>query len=637
MGIVKHIPAALPLVLMGLLAGCAQHQLVKGDHAFERMAWADAACHYEQALLKMDDRSIALRAAEAYRRKNDLAKAADWFAYAERMAPLNMDEALAYGRVLQSLGRSGLAAGQFEHVLADRPEDPVVRQLGSAVVDRGSFYEDTTLFTVTPLQLNGLVSAFGATPEGAGIVFAAEKPAQGRNTNPWNGASFLDLYSAQPSASGIWSEPVPLKGDVNMRFHEGPAVISADGKSMYFTRSDYFKFRLNKDENAVSHLMLFRADKQADGTWGAIHSFAYNGADFSAGHAALSKDGNTLYYISDMPGGFGGTDLYACTRTTEGWGYPRNLGTTINTSANEMFPTVVGDTLYFASNGHRTMGGLDIVYSVLKDDVWSEPTNMNYPINTSYDDFSLTLLPNGHGYLSSDRLGSDRIYTFQPHDPTLLLEASFVDEETGAPMANVEVRMLEPTEPEPINLFTDEDGAVSFPLSPERVYQLYGSKDGVFTESREISTVGQRTSRTYQETFRMRPIVLDKPIVIENIYYDYDKWDIRPDAAIELDKVARLFLDNPDLSFELGSHTDSRASDTYNLLLSDARAKSAVDYLVRMGVPSQRLSGRGYGESRPVNRCKNDIDCSEDEHQANRRTEFKVTNLNTDVSVSESR
>ncbi len=622
----KHLNGIMPFALIGLLAGCAQHQLVKGDRAYERMAWADASCHYERALQQLDDRAIALRTAEAYRQLNNLAKAADWYAYAERMTVLEPTDALKYGRVLQSLGRIGEAAKLYERVLVEKPEDAVVRELGLAIADHDAFFEDTTLFTVKPLALSGVVSCFSAIPMGNGIVFAAEKQADGKDTNPWNGASYLDLYTSSPNVTGAWSAPTPLKGEVNGRFHDGPAVISADGSTMYFTRSDYFKFRLNKDDNAISHLMLFRAEKLADGTWGNDHSFAYNGLDFSAGHAALSADDSTLYYISDMPGGFGGTDIYACTLTAEGWGYPRNLGPTINTSANEMFPTVHGDTLYFASNGHRTLGGLDIFQTSYLNDEWSIPENLNYPINTPFDDFAFVLLPNAtSGFLSSNRTGPDRIYTLEAHDPTLSLKGIFLEEDEGAPMADVEVKLLDMTEGDTIVLYTNGDGQYSFPLAPGRNYRVLGGKDGMFTESRDLSTKGQRTSRTYTEDFRLKRVVIDKPIVVENIYYDYDKWDIRTDAAVELDKLVRLFNDNPELSFELGSHTDSRATDLYNLVLSEARANSAVDYLIRSGVDADRITARGYGERQTVNRCLNDVECSEEEHQANRRTEFKVT------------
>ena len=615
------------LIASALLAGCAQQQLAQADKARERMAYAEAAPRYERALNTLADRDAMLRAAGSYRMLNQPAKAAAWYSAADRLQPLQGDDAIAHGRMLLMQDRTGEAALQFERVLSERPEDPVVRELGLAIADRGAFFADTTLFTIVPVHIDGVSSAFSAVPMGSKLLVAAERTQAAGKPNPWNGEAFLDLCTVEAREGIMAGIAKPLPGEVNGRFHEGPAVLSSDGRTMYFTRSDYFRFRLNKDEQGTSHLMLFRAELQADGRWGKVSSFAYNGEDFSAGHAALSADGSMLYYISDMPGGFGGTDLYACERTDDGWGYPRNLGTTVNTTGNEMFPTLRGDTLFFASNGHRSLGGLDIFRTVQHNGEWSQPENLNYPINTRHDDFALVMLDDRKGYLSSNRGGRDGIYRIQENDPTLVLNISVFDEEDGSPMAGAEVRLLEPTQPEPLTLFTNDDGHVSFPLTVDKLYEVLASRDGVFTERRQVSTMEQRISRNYTEEFRMQRVVVDKPIVIENIYYDYDRWDIRPDAAQELDKVAQLFIDNTALSFELGSHTDSRASDMYNLVLSDARARSAMDYLIRKGVPAERISARGYGESKLVNRCKDDVDCTEEEHQANRRTEFKVVKV----------
>lgn len=617
----------ITMLLTVALAGCARQQIANADKARDRMAFAKAARLYEKALARLDDREAALNAAQTYRMLNLTDRAAHWYAEADRMAPLQGDDALMHGRMLLAENRASEAAAFLERVMIDHPEDPIVREIGLAIADRDAFFEDTTLFTIAPIHIDGVRSAFAAVPMGDRLVFAAERETSSGATNPWNGASFLDLCTVKAPDGIMAGAAAPLPGEVNGRFHDGPAVVSADGRTMYFTRSDYYRFRLNKDENGTSHLMLFRAEKQADGSWGKVSSFAYNGEDFSAGHAALSTDEATLYYISDMPGGYGGTDIYACARTAEGWGHPRNLGPTVNTAGNEMFPTVHGDTLYFASNGHRSLGGLDIFRTVLSGGEWSKPANLNYPINTRHDDFALVMLDGGRGLLSSNRSGTDGIYRFEQHPPTLTLNISVFDERDGSPMDNAEVKLLDPFASAPFTLFTGEDGQVSFPLTAGRLYEVLASKDGLFTERRTIDTRDQRTSRSYVQDFRLQRVVVDKPIVIENIYYDYDRWDIRPDAAAELDKVAQLFIDNPLLSFELSSHTDSRASDTYNLLLSDARAKSAVDYLIRRGVHPDRITARGYGERRLVNHCKDGVECSEEDHQRNRRTEFKVVKV----------
>ncbi len=622
----KLILLTLPALLLG---SCAKHHLLSGDKAYDRMAYAQATHHYEKALARIEDRDAALRTADAFQRQNMLGRAAQWFAHAERMEQLTGHDALRYGQALQGLGRHEQAAQLFERVLAESPDDAMAMTLWQASENRQVYYVDTTLFTLEPLRIEGMASVFATVPYKDGIVLAGERTARAGRENPWNGLSFIDLYSTRPTGEGAWSTPEPLAGSVNGRFHDGPATFSPDGREMYFTRSDYFKFRLNKDEDATSHLKLFRAERDELGNWGNIHQFVYNSPDHSTGHATLSADGNTLYFISDKPGGYGGTDIYRCTRTGDGWTDPENLGPTVNTHGNEMFPTMAGDSLFFASNGHPGLGGLDIFLTTPIADGWSAPENMNYPINTPQDDFALMMLPGADkGYLSSDRGGSDRAYAFQAQEPTLVLQGIFLNDETGEPMADAEVRLLNPTTGESVTLLTGPDGSYRFDLKKDNDYRVSGGKNGMFTESRDMNTHGQRISRTYREDFELKEVVIERPILVQNIYYDYDRWEIRPDAASELDKLARIFMDNPNLSFELSSHTDSRASDLYNLVLSEARANSAVDYLIRKGVDPGRITAKGYGERMLKNQCADDVECSEEQHQANRRTEFKVTKVN---------
>lgn len=619
----------LLLPIVGL-ASCTQHRLAQADKAYDRMAYAQASRLYDKYLLKEQDRAATLRAADAYHRQNQLHQAAERYANAERISALQGADALRNAQVLQSLGELAEANRMTDRVLLNDPDDLLALALRSAAQERSTFFQDSSLFTVTPLELQGIASAFCAVPYREGLVFAGEKSTSTSKENPWNGMSFLDLYTTSSRDGASWSHPTALPGSVNGRFHDGPATFSADGKVMYFTRSDYYKFRLNKDGSAVSHLKLFRAEQDALGNWSDIHQFKWNGDEHSTGHAALSADGQTLYFISDMPGGLGGTDIYRSAWDGEGWGAPRNLGPTINTPGNEMFPTLHGDTLFFSSNGRAGLGGLDLFRSHYNGSEWSTPVNLNYPLNTSFDDFAF--VPpgaDGVGYLSSNRKGVDRIFRFTENDPTLAVTGIFLNDATDEPMADVEVKLLDLTTGEIMKVMTNSDGTYFFPLQKGHAYRVSGGKDGMFTESRDIQTAGQRISRTYREDFELKEVVIDKPIVVENIYYDYDRWDIRADAAVELDKLARVFIDNPELSFELSSHTDSRASDLYNLVLSEARANSAVDYLIRKGVNPDRITAKGYGEKRLVNRCRDGVECSEVEHQANRRTEFKVTRVST--------
>jgi outer membrane protein OmpA-like peptidoglycan-associated protein len=259
---------------------------------------------------------------------------------------------------------------------------------------------------------------------------------------------------------------------------------------------------------------------------------------------------------------------------------------------------------------------------------------MNYPVNTEHDDFSLVLDKrvglagdtSMSGYLSSDRDGTDQVYTFWAVAPVFFVEGEVTDPE-GHYLPNVEVTLAELLTEEDTTVMTGPDGKFHFPLKPGRDYSVRATDDGYLSQSQSLSTRGLLRSDTLRVEFRLSPITVDAPIAIDNILYDYDKWDIRPDAARELDKLARIFKDNPHMSFELGAHTDSRGGDTYNLVLSDARAHSAVNYLIQQGVDPDRISAKGFGETALTNKCTNGVKCSEEEHQANRRTEFRVTGI----------
>ena len=479
---------------------------------------------------------------------------------------------------------------------------------------------------VNELVLPGMRNAFSATPYKKGLVVVGEQDAPLANANPWNGLSYLDLYYSEKKTIVTWLPAEPLPGKVNGPWHEGPVAFSADGKTMYFTRSAYTAHKLAKDEADVSHLMMFRATLDDRSEWGDIRAFAFNGDHFSTGHPALSADGRTLYFASDRPGGHGGTDIWISRDNGTGWSEPVNLGPTVNTPGNELFPTVNSNTLYFASTAHHNMGGLDIFSTRVEGDRWTAPENLGYPLNTMHDDLGFVMDSTGTtGYLSSDRTGNDRIHSFLIRDRIFMLDGLVSD--SAGYLPNVEASIIDLETLEEHNAMTDKDGKFRFKLGVESLYDVTVQRDGYLAERKQVSTKGLAVSDTLKADFHLRTIELNKPIAIENIYFDYDKWDIRPEAAIELDKLVAIINDNPDLSFELGSHTDSRGGDLYNLVLSDGRANSTVDYLIRHGADPARISAKGHGEEQLVNKCGSGVACSEEEHQANRRTEFTITHV----------
>lgn len=621
----KQIPL-LAAVAALFLASCASYHVRKGEQAMGLMAWQKAEKHFDKALKHRQDRSLLVDAAVTELKQNKLKEAAAHYGAAEELAPLTGGDAFQYGKLLMGLGLYGQAEPLLIRALQDQPERHGIAELVGACQGYRSFYTDSSRYTVSPLHLAGVATAYSATPYQGDLLFAGQREQTVGKHDPWNGLSFADLYRVSVDGDGNAGVPKPLKSPVNGPYHEGSAVVSTDGRTLYFTRSNYYGDRkLLKDKGNVSNLKLFRATLDENGNWGEIREFGANSASYSLGLPALSKDSKTLYFTSDMPGGFGGKDLWYVADKGTGWGAPVNMGPTINTAGDEMFPTVVGDALYFSSTGHNNMGGLDIFETHREGELWSEPRNMGYPVNTTRDDFGLWLDSTGtKGYLSSSRSDTDRIYMLSVHPLSFALEGKITQVRTGEAIPGAVVIISDLATLKDTMLLADAGGEFHFALKPGTAYRITAAQENMLSQSTSISTIGLGISTTLRADLQLEPLVLDKPIAVPNIYYDYDQWNIRPDAAAELDKLAKVFLDNPGLTFELGSHTDSRGGDTYNLVLSDARAKSAVDYLVRLGIPPERLIAKGYGETMLVNHCGNGVKCTEEEHQANRRTEFKV-------------
>lgn len=589
------------------------------------LAYSDAQSLYERALAHRPDRHASLGAAEAARKQNLLDAAATHYQEAEALEPLAGDVAYQYGRLLMGLGDFLNAEQLLVRSVPDLPERKVAVDLIGSCQGYRSFYSDSSRYVVSPLLLPGLATAFSPAPYRTGLMFTAATPANGNDLDPWNGLAFLDLYFAALLPGGDLGKWTPVQGTVNGPYHEGPAAISPDGRSLWFTRSNSNGTKLVKDQLHISNLNLYRAQLQANGDWDEAQPFAYNNDSYSVGQPALSPDGKTLYFTSDMPGGLGGKDLWRSRNNGIGWEPPVNMGPTINTAGDEMFPTTVGNSLYFSSTGHTNMGGLDIFETHLEGPWWSEPQNMGYPVNTTRDDLGLWLdSTSTSGYFSSSRSGTDQLYSLKVQPPLFFAEGKVTNARTGEPLPGVLLTMHDLDKGTDTTFTSGADGRFHIALAPNTDHRLMADREGMLSQSRPLSTKGLGLSTTVQANIQMEPIPMAQPIIVADIFYDYDKWDIRPDAAVELDKVAVIFKDNPKFYFELGSHTDSRGGDTYNLVLSDARAKSAVDYLVRHGVDPDHITAKGYGETIPVNGCVNNVPCTEVQHQANRRTEFKV-------------
>lgn len=627
----KIILSAIAFTL--ILGSCTKALYKKGVKNYDKHAYHKSIENFEKYLSKKDEPADAqIKLANAYRLVNDVPNAEKWFSKVVQLPESEPSNMFYYGKLLMGVGKYDEAKIWLSKYLEKVPDDFVAEMLLVSCKSLNSFKQDTTLFTLKEVEIPEIATGFGQTPYDNGIMFTADKATfRNSNTSNWTGRSYLDIYFSAKDESGKWLSPMLLKGDVNGRYHEGPACFSKDGKVVYFTRSNYIKKKMKKSSKEENNLKIFRAELVGD-KWTNVTEASFNSDEYSCGHPTLADDGKTLYFISDMPGGMGGTDIYKTVCDGASCSKPENLGSTINTSGNEMFPYIHNDgTFYFSSDAHNNLGGLDVFMTYYDGRKWLQVENLNYPLNTSKDDFAFVMNnDNKTGYVSSNRSADDKIYEITKNDPTFIL-SGYVNQK-GKPNQAIDSAIIEIenlTTKSKEMLLTNKAGNYKLKLNAKCEYIVKAWKPMYFTTTpaKPFCMIGKKISENFTANFELDEIIIEKPIVLENIYYDLDKWFIRPDAAIELDRLVQVMVNNPKLHIELSSHTDSRAGDQYNLVLSDKRAKAAVEYIVSKGIDKKRMKWKGYGESRLVNHCKNNVECSEDEHQKNRRTEFKATKI----------
>lgn len=610
-----------------LLASCVGQQLKKGNKNYDAEAYADAIDNYEKVLSKKSIDEAKIKLAESYRLINRTTQAEKAYENVVSIPDVDPQYIFNYGKVLMQNGKYTEAIKQFQDFKAKQGESSIADAFIDACKNPDQFKGEVNEFKIQQVQFNGLSAAYGATPYNFGYIITGEvSPGGDIKRNPGTGNSFLDLYyTKKDRQSGKYSDPAPLKGEINSEYHDGFATVR--GSTLYFTRSNYdAKKKLKVNDSKTNVLKIIKAELVND-EWTNLEELPFNSDDFSNGHPTLSSDGTTMYFTSDRPGGYGASDIYSSKWTGSGWSDPVNLGSVINTSGKEAFPVAAdGDTLYFSSDGHPGLGGMDVFMSVKSSSGWSKPINMKSPINSSKDDFSYTFYREGEeikGNISSTRTGSDQIFEFTYK---LLIEVEGVVRVKGSnePFAGAKAFLLNKSSGKLDSVLVGADGRYRFDLKKGFDYQVYASNEGYFANSVDFTTKGLVASKKFTIDLEVDKIEIGKGIVINNIFYDYNKWNIRPDAALELDKMVKLLRDNPNYTVEFGSHTDCRGTDEYNQRLSENRAKAVVKYCTNRDINPKRLKFKGYGESEPKVKCEPCESCSEEQHQLNRRTEFKV-------------
>lgn len=467
----------------------------------------------------------------------------------------------------------------------------------------------------------------------------------------WNNQSFLQLYTADADNEGKLSNPKKLSRVINTKYHESTPAITADGKTIYFTRNNFEDGVYRQDLDGTNKLKIFRSHKE-NGKWSEPVALPFNNDEFSVAHPALSPDEKKLYFTSDMPGTVGydanddftKADIWVVDILDDGeFSEPRNLEG-VNTAGRETFPFVSkSNVLYFASSGHQGLGGLDIFASSLNPDgTASKVVNIGKPVNTPSDDFSFIVNDDTKiGYFTSNRpggSGDDDIYRFiqleDLREPCeIILTGTVTDEETGDPMNEARVMVVDANNNKVDELVTRENGKYAFTLECDKQYFVRVEKEE-WTSDEELFSTPSKTgfidTPLEMKTTRIPVVDCDDigPLLgIKQIYFDFDRFNIRPDAEYELAKIKAFMELYPQTKVEIRSHTDSRAPDAYNVILSGKRAQSTLNWLVSKGIDPSRLTAKGYGETRLLNECSNGVPCSKEAHQLNRRSEFIVSGL----------
>ena len=629
----KKIYTILLLIAVSTTIVSAQNSKTKkADNLYDRLAYTDAAQAYQKVLKKgTTDVYVFERLANCYYFINDTKKAEMYYKRVAKSKDANPEAIYNYAQTLKANGKFSDYNTWMKNFAKLSPNDTRVKEFMKNPNYIPKIMDDMARYTATNMEdINSEYADFGGIVYGKDFYFASGRNTS-RKTYQWNEEPYLEIYKAT-NIGGTMKNAELLNGDVNTKYHESNAVISADGKRMYFDRNDYFEGDYDKSANGINQINLYYAENIDGKGWSGVVSAPFNNNEYSTGHPALSQDGKTLYFVSDMPGGKGGSDIYMVAINSDGsLGTPERLGDNINTEGKELFPYIDSNgTLYFSSNGHMGIGGLDVFYAEAQGDGFDVVNNLGKGVNSSADDFAYKYDPTSQsGYVSSNReggMGSDDIYMVEaveiPCEVTIAVLV--INENTNAAVAGARVDLYDTMGNRLSTKTSNVDGMVSFKAACDQAHEV----QGVLADfESNASKVAPANDQKVSATIALKPIeeiIVEDQIVLNPILFDLDKSNIKAQAAFELDKVVAVMNKYPEMVIAVGAHTDSRATDAYNLRLSEARAQSTVQYIISKGISGKRISGKGYGESQPKVSCGDN--CSEADHQLNRRSEFTIVN-----------
>lgn len=776
--------------------------LNRANDAMRDLDYMTAIVLYQQVLQNEDNGEAKMNIAECYRKINDKENAEYWYSQVVRLPNAKPIHRLYYGMMLQANGKCDVAKAWLNQYVKEAPDDARGQYLARACdIEEELLTKNKGIYVISHIPVNSNLDDFSPMVMGNTLVFASDRTQTGpvKRTSMWTGNPFAELYAVPFDIKGIhpgdfsYGPPQKFSKDINTKFHEASVSAAPDGQTLYFTRNNFEEGKTGKSDEGLVKLKIYTAQTDGQGGWGNEIGLPFNSNEYSVAHPSLSANGQQLYFASNMPGGYGGMDLYLSELENGRWGPPINLGPVVNTEGNEIFPFVdPNNRLYFASNGHIGLGGLDIYYTTQagkKRDAWNLPVNLGFPINSNHDDFGITFGGDlSWGFFSSDRdngVGRDDIYGFQKsaspveiyvydalsklpvsgaavansksgltmttgpdgkiafdmrfaecadfsagkkgYEPTVktgctnettpgdithieipltkvanfVLQGIVFDMTDGLPAESAKVTLTNDCGKPEETITTGLDGRYKFKLDKVCCYTVKATSDGFFAAtSAGHCTKGLVKNTTLKANLDLQPyrdvegfivgnpeqnagsgtdynaatglyenadgslanfdlgngLVVRNGVLFDNgapsqpskskstwergsdgflvhLYYDFDQAFLRDESRPELEKLLKTLQENPEFLVEISSHTDARGPDDYNLGLSQRRAEAVVTWLTQNGIARERLTGRGYGETKPVNHCHNDVSCSEAEHQLNRRTEFRI--VGTGVTISQ--
>ncbi|MFD2529995.1 OmpA family protein [Polaribacter marinaquae] len=655
----KTIQITIVLLFSSLTILGQTKETKKADTYFENLSYVFAAEAYEKLASENATEHVLQRLADSYYFNVNMQNASSAYERLFNKYPNQSPEHIfRYAQTLRSVGKFDASNLWMKKFHEQKQNDSRGENFTNKEVTLDELKNGKPNFTVVNQRsINTKYSDFGVTDYGNTILFSSprERNLFVKRSHTRNDKYFLDIFKVVKekitTVEGDDSEVRPMFSDeVNSKYHESSVSFSPDKKTMYFTRNNYVAGKYKVDKEGYNNLKILKAEWNYN-KWDNVVELPFNSSEYSVGHPSVSKDGKKLYFVSDMPGGVGGTDIYVVEiKENGGFGEVQNLGTTVNTEGREMFPFISDDdVLYFSSDGHFGIGALDIFSTKKENGTYTKPENLKAPVNSKLDDFAFSINSiTKKGYLSSNReggLGDDDIYAVESliepeFTPCVQIVSGFVKDKKFHNILPGAKLVLKDDKGEIIEeIYADANAKFTFSLPCNKKYTLKATKEYSQPDTVSFDTTSDKTVDLKLDfdlkvisdfTYNERGELIIK---IRPIYFDYNKSNIREDAAIELDKIVKIMKKYEKLVIRSSSHTDARGNEAYNEALSDRRAKSSVAYIINKGISNYRISGKGFGETRLVNNCvdnnshTNTVKCSEEQHQANRRTEFVIIKM----------